>query len=235
MADTLGEKVKARRKALNMTQVQLAKEAGISQSTLVDIEKDNTDKPRSIVALARALQIRVEDLAGSGPLGETLLKTRNLIAHNVTPKGGFGYIRVKGEVSAGVWRAQVEEDVFQGWDIPIAEDPRFPVDSLFGLIVRGTSVSKFARDGEVAVCLNVWASPRPVQHEDLVVVRRERGFEYETTIKLARYHEGGLHLFTASDDPRYNNETPIPIEGDDESEVMIVGFALHFVRFATRL
>lgn len=233
--DTLGQRVKKRRKELRMSQVKLANAAGIGQSTLVEIETGVTNQPRSIVKLAEALRMTVEELTGSTETGLYVLKTRAIIDRDAERNVSFAYIRVRGEVSAGVWRAMEEEDAFETYEVPIASDPRFPPGSLFGLIVRGSSVDKFARDGEIAVCLDIWQSPRPYQHDDLVVVRRRRAGEHETTIKQVRWHNKVLCLFTASNDPRFDNEAPLNVEHDGESDVEVIGLALNFVRIGTRL
>lgn len=235
MAETLGDRVKSRRKALRWSQTKLAEEVGVAQSTIVDIEKGVTSRPRILVELAQALGMSVNELVHTNTDGLQVLQTQRIINRADPAPEGFRYIRVKGEVSAGTWKEMVEEDSFDAYDIPIVQDPRYPEGSLFGLVVRGSSVNQFARDGEVAICLDVWQAPRPYQHDDLVVVRRTRNTEFETTIKLVRYHEGELRLFTASTDPRFDNDKPISVDPDAESDVQIIGFALHFVRLGTRL
>lgn len=54
----IGERIRARRKELKLTQVQVAKAAGIEQGTLSDIERGRTDAPAgdTLAGLCKALQ-----------------------------------------------------------------------------------------------------------------------------------------------------------------------------------
>jgi len=61
---TIGEKIKARRLELGLSQDQLAEIVGITQPTLSDIERCVTEWPRSehIPAFADALQVTTDYL-----------------------------------------------------------------------------------------------------------------------------------------------------------------------------
>lgn len=61
---TLGEKIKARREGLNLSQDDLSEETGIHQTTISDIENGNTEWPRSnsIAKLAYALGVTTDYL-----------------------------------------------------------------------------------------------------------------------------------------------------------------------------
>ena len=61
---TLGEKVRARRLELKLSQDELAEIVGISQPSLSDIENGQTEWPRgnNIVPLADALQVTTDYL-----------------------------------------------------------------------------------------------------------------------------------------------------------------------------
>lgn len=56
--------VKAQRKALKLTQGQLAKLAGLSQTTISDVERGRNDTSAAIVHLAKALKCTAEFLMG---------------------------------------------------------------------------------------------------------------------------------------------------------------------------
>lgn len=53
---TLGQRVKARRKELGMTQEELASKSGVSQTTISDMERGRNSTSREIALLARTLQ-----------------------------------------------------------------------------------------------------------------------------------------------------------------------------------
>lgn len=66
--DTFGSRVRETRKALKWTQKQLASAAGLSQTTISDIERGRNDSSADIIALARSLRVSAEWLAdGRGP------------------------------------------------------------------------------------------------------------------------------------------------------------------------
>lgn len=56
--------VKARRKSLKLTQGQLAKLAGLSQTTISDVERGRNETSAAIVHLAKALRCTAESLMG---------------------------------------------------------------------------------------------------------------------------------------------------------------------------
>ena len=65
---TLGDRIRARRRVLCLTQKELAKKSGLSQTTISDIERGRNVGSREIISLANALLCRVEWLGtGEGP------------------------------------------------------------------------------------------------------------------------------------------------------------------------
>jgi len=65
--DTLGERIKQRRKSAGMTQEDLAYVAGVRLNAIVKLENDKTPNPHwlTIVGVARALELDLEELAES--------------------------------------------------------------------------------------------------------------------------------------------------------------------------
>lgn len=53
---TYGERVRAARVALKMSQIALAKKAGVSQTTVSDIERGRNENSKDIVQIAKALK-----------------------------------------------------------------------------------------------------------------------------------------------------------------------------------
>lgn len=69
----VGENIRARRKALGMSQIMLSRASGISQSAISDIENPNVTKlPNidTITKIAGALGCTVSDLMGDDPKTE---------------------------------------------------------------------------------------------------------------------------------------------------------------------
>ena len=70
MPNLIGSRIKAIRKKMKMTQVQLAKSAGVSQATISDYERDITKNHRAdeLMRIAAALGTTPEYLLdGTGP------------------------------------------------------------------------------------------------------------------------------------------------------------------------
>jgi transcriptional regulator with XRE-family HTH domain len=61
--NTFSERVRSRRKDLGMSQVELARKAGLSQTTISDIERGRNDGSRELMPIAKALKVRPEWLA----------------------------------------------------------------------------------------------------------------------------------------------------------------------------
>lgn len=59
---TLGENLKAIRKAKKMTQKELAQKSGVKQSVISDLETGNAKSTGSILELANALGVTAEEL-----------------------------------------------------------------------------------------------------------------------------------------------------------------------------
>lgn len=63
----LGDRVRQARKAEKLTQVQLARKAGVGQSTISELENGENDGSTHLVAIARALRRRPQWLETGTP------------------------------------------------------------------------------------------------------------------------------------------------------------------------
>ncbi len=79
---SVGEKIKAARKAKGWTQVDLAARAGLSQRWVSDIERRDTKSPRltTLIALAEVLDLDVADLVISAEMAKSRSEAQRLIA-----------------------------------------------------------------------------------------------------------------------------------------------------------
>ena len=87
---SIGERIRRRRKELGKTQADLAREAGVNQGYISGIESGKaTPRPRTIDALAVALDMPQGVLIGSGPEHDTPqpLETRTLPLLGSIPAG----------------------------------------------------------------------------------------------------------------------------------------------------
>ncbi|MDQ0040847.1 helix-turn-helix domain-containing protein [Variovorax boronicumulans] len=82
--NTIAERVKAVRQELGWSQVQLAEEVGVSQSSIGNIESGVRQRPRELVSLAKALRVSPEWLeTGKGPRTERA--ALSLVGANAEP------------------------------------------------------------------------------------------------------------------------------------------------------
>lgn len=142
------------------------------------------------------------------------------------------FLKVIGEVAAGAWKEVNYISDFDSYEIPIILDPKWPEEAVYGLEVKGESINKQARDGDVVCVLRAQYAPRPFAPGDWVVVERVRGETRETTVKQVRSNGRGWELWPDSTDPRYQD--PIIMETDDTDSITVVGFVLNFVRQGTQ-
>lgn len=64
--ETFGSRVRSRRKEIGLSQVELAKQSGLSQTTISDIERERNDGSGEILAIAKALLCKPEWLKHGG-------------------------------------------------------------------------------------------------------------------------------------------------------------------------
>lgn len=138
---------------------------------------------------------------------------------------------IRGEVAAGVWSEPGIE--FEPIPTTIAVDDRWPENSVFLLKVKGTSINRQARDGDLVLCLDVHAAPRNVQAGDWVVAERVRADgNIETTVKKVQGDKwSGFTLCPDSDDPRF--QLPIKIGKTDGEMVVVKAYVIEFIKKAT--
>ena len=138
---------------------------------------------------------------------------------------------IKGEVAGGVWAEPTLE--FTPVPTDVARDTKWPAEAVYALRVRGNSINRQARDGDLVLCLDVWAAPRKYRNGDWVIVERKRGGLIETTIKrVAHAYNGEWMLEPDSDDKAFQDL--IPLEGGEEDTIQVRAFVLDFIRQGTR-
>jgi transcriptional regulator with XRE-family HTH domain len=221
---SVAERVLSALKSEGVSQAKLADLTGIPRVALNKSLKGKRGfKPHELAKIAQALKLTSNDIGiptdryGSVPSAKVAR-----------------YVRIKGEVAAGAWREVSYLTDFAEFDYPVLADPKWPEGAVSGLIVRGKSMNRQARDGDIAVVLAYEHAPRKFREGDFVVVRRERYETFEMTVKLVKGDEvSGWELWPDSDDPQH--QAPIKIDGPGVEQVEVIGFVLDFVRQATHL
>lgn len=81
---------------------------------------------------------------------------------------------------------------------PDPPDPRFPGPAQFDLIVEGSSLDKFAREGARLRCIDVDLNNVEILNGDVVVIERCKGGEIELLGKRALRQGEALELWSES-------------------------------------
>lgn len=184
--------------------------------------KGRVKQPRNdmLDRIARALDMAPSDLlyGESAPMPATVHRLRD----------GPASVPTLGEVAANVWRdvASNDQAAFEDDGLAVPADTRFPASSQYDLVVRGTSINKFAPDGHRLRVVEV--ARKEAQEGDIVIVRRTRdaGQVVETSAKMLRRRGNSYELWPMSDDPRWQTPLPYGEDGEDRETVEIIGVVL---------
>lgn len=175
--------------------------AGLDPTAVYDMTRGRDPGFTKMIKLARAHGFSLDEIIGR---------------HIISPhRGAAGGIPVKGQVAAGLWLELEHADIEPFDPLPVALDMRYPAEAQYGLVVRGTSINKFAADGDVLVCLDIGMTGVQILDNDMVVVERvkhQAGLR-EVTAKRIRFVQGGKELWPESDDPRF--QTPLLLRDGD--------------------
>jgi len=115
-------------------------------------------------------------------------------------------VPVKGKAAAGIWSevflADQADEPQQRNPFPL--DPRFPKEVQFDLIVEGSSLNKFAHEGDYLRCVDIDYSGIDILEGDLVVIERTREKSLrELSARRVRINNGRHEFWPESDDPRW--------------------------------
>lgn len=200
-------------------------DAGLGETFVRDVvRRGQAPTVENLAALAERHRLSVDRLLGLNPAQ----------TDEAAPT-----IKVIGEVGAGKWHELDEAGQldFEREDSPFPPDPRYPLGAQFDLVVRGSSINRFARDGMRLRCVDLIKTGLEVFDDDLVVVRKAKhgGSLYETTAKRIRRRGTMIELWPDSDDPKW--QTPERIEkrdnlqgGDETSIIALVIWAYNPAR-----
>lgn len=197
----LRSRVQARLAALEIGPVTLATEKGLQRTFINDIlaGRKRSVQRRNLTALAEALDCDVEYLLGQADMPR---------------RGPTPGLEVRGVCETGVWR-EVDPPTTKA---PLLPDPRFPDVEQWAYEVRGDGAADAGiMDGFLVVVLDARATrTRPTPRAALVVARRRRGQQHETSIREAVVLADGVRLVAPS--PRAYPE--IELNGRDQVEIL---------------
>jgi transcriptional regulator with XRE-family HTH domain len=191
----------------------LAKAMQRAPSMVTALLRGNRElKAREIETIAKYLEVEPPAALPIEPVD--IIRTANII----------------GEVKGGSWS---EPGVFRPIPSTVAVENRWPIDAVFLLRVVGTSINRQAKDGDLVLCLDLYAAPRDFREGDWVIAERiDADDRIDTTVKrVAKNRRGGFVLVPDSDDPLF--QEPIPIGKQDGKEVRVRAFVIEFIKKAT--
>ncbi len=203
MSDDWREKLMDLLKAKGLDKKSASLGAGLEAGAVYDISRGRDPSFSKMMKLAQAHGISLDSLTGRS---------------EIEPARAGG-IPVKGQVAAGVWHEIDAADLEPFEPLPVALDMRYPADAQYGLIVRGSSINRFASSGDILVCLDLGMTGLEIVDDDMVVVERIRhqaGMR-EVTAKRVRFIEGGMELWPDSDDPMFQKPLVI-LRGEDHTD-----------------
>lgn len=217
---TLGQKIRARREEMELSQADLAKRIGISQVAIDKIERGKTLKSRYLPEVLSILGMPLDLISSTVGRGTTPLAT------TVTPVdlGELVPVKIAGKVKAGEFIA-IED--LGDWEEPEefvdTRDPRFPHARHLGFEVEGDSMNALKprpiQDGDrlSALAYEDIADRYPLRDGMIVIVERTRhgGHEREWSVKQLEIYEDRVEFHPRSTNPRYK---PIVVKRDHQTD-----------------
>jgi len=196
----IANRVKKLRKALDLTQHQLAELVGVAQNSIQKLEKGDTKNPRNIEALARALNCTPEYLQFG--IGETQADKKS--ANNNVSLGPIikSTVPLVSWVQAGAWSEinEVRECDATRYMCPVNSS-----DKTFALKVQGVSMEPKFYEGDL-----IFVDPEAeCIHGSYVVARLDDN--NEATLKQLIIESGQKFLKAAN--PNWPEQL-IPINGN---------------------
>lgn len=178
--NTIGERLKWAREQRGMTQAALAKAAGVSTSTIGNLESGLREKPRDFLAIAAALRVNPYWLERKfGQWDEIRVPAPR--GGSIEPAPARGEVPLISWVQAGAWSQIVDNfapgDADEWLPCPVKHGPQ-----TYAVVVRGSSMYNPTgdlsfKDGDI-----IFVDPtREARHRSLVIVRLDD--EAEATFK----------------------------------------------------
>lgn len=225
--DSIGKRIEKYRKALGISQVELAAKSGVSQPTIADLEKNKQSTSKKLPAIARSLNVTVGDLDP---------EFRNQWAFTSPKESATGphdikNVPVVGFTQAGVWTEfeSFEDDGFHGEQIPHVPGKWSKLQQ-YAFKVRGNSMdADRIFDGDFVVVVNYFDARSDIIDGDRVVIERVRNSATERTIKQVEVKGKEVHFCPRSTDSRHK---PIIVKIShhmkeaDDTEVRLVGLVI---------
>ena len=190
--------------------------------------------PRITEMIKGERQIKPDEIAGIADflgIPRTLvldLATNRDQTFRLQPIAGKRPILKKGRVAAGVWLEQ--------WELPVDEQepiyapaPSDKYPGLYALVVEGPSMNQRFPEGTTLIVAPFREYSGPLQTGLYVICQRQRGVEFETTVKELVIEDERYWLWPRSTHPDF--QQPLEVgspsdwheEFDTDVEIVIIG------------
>ena len=185
---TIADNLKRLRSEKKLSQAKLAKEAGVSQQLISQLENNVNSSTTELPKLARALGVSVSEIDPSyGDVSSDVIS----VAGRMSP------VRTVGKVEAGTFREVDEFDQGEPDEIYLPPDSKYPNARQMAFIVAGDSMNNLLPrpilPGDKAICVAYADIAAEVKLRDgmVVVVQRQRdgGHFREWSIKQIEIYE----------------------------------------------
>jgi transcriptional regulator with XRE-family HTH domain len=223
----LGDRVRKARKAIRLSQAELAKRIGVEQSTITETESGHIRRPKKLRELARELLVSEAWLLGEveDPLAPASQLYRQV---------GTVEVPMVGRVEAGAYRVQEPFDDLEAPKVVTAADKRFPNAKMMAFEVSGDSANERGiLDKDIVIGIDFVDSGLPVRDGMMVVVQqtRDAGHTLEWTIKEVCTFRDRIELLPRSTNkkhkkivvkPNFDQETGCRTEEGSEIKILAV-------------
>jgi len=143
---------------------------------------------------------------------------------------GAGGLMVVGRVAAGVWKEGTV--AFVPFDMPYSPRSDYPAAAQRLWEVEGTSINRFAMEGEYLQGVSVSDTGLIPEDGDLVIVRRLEHGMAEYTAKLLVKNGKKWNLRPHSTDPAW--QTDIEMKGDESTQIDVIDIIIGKVGLFSR-
>ena len=197
-----GNRLKAVREDMGLTQERMAAELGTTQASVSRWEKG--------AEIDEGWLIKYAEIAGRAPAE---------IRYGIDAVVSIHRTKIIGAVQAGQWNDDppwLEDDLY-AVDVPVL--PEFAHMTRFGLEVRGPSMNRIYPEGTVLICVPLAELERWPESEEMVIVQRRGASGLETTVKEFVHDDSGAWLWPRSNHPEHQQPIPLPrphIDGDEQ-------------------
>lgn len=226
----LGQRVREARKAVPMTQAELAKLLNLKQSAITEIEAGRINRPKKLREIARITGRSEAWLLGESndPNGDTEAPTST----------DFVGVPIVGIAEAGIFR-EVDpfSDALDPARVSVPRDRRVPQATLKAYLVQGDSmVDAGILDGDTVITADFMESGLPLRDNMIVVAQRTRdgGQTFELTVKRVKTYKDHIELVPCSSNPKYKPFVFKNMHDDvgnmDGEEVRVLGIVLRVTK-----